>query len=1129
MFFIDEQPDCSWGHECNYVFINQINGNDSTVQKQLPPFLYEDELQEVSISFSITIPVPDFTVPGPNYTTENDNCNLYAVLFNNQPYNWDAISHMFCALREAGYPEDNIYVLSRDGTENTNWSLDLDQDDTDDILELVCDSTNLGNIFSDLEEDMGPDDMLFVFSNVVIDKHSQLNEVDLILWGNEPLEDNDFAEMIEPIDCSRMIFSFAGSHSGGMKDDLENMDNTARKTILTSMNWADMYHVQEFFTSQTGMATYNFFLITALRGYYPDYRSNAPWVPWKPIGEHPDFSELFEEGNVKEKNFDNPEAGGNDDGIQQIQETIEYVREFDYDFEEDANYKSQFDKYGNKEYNNAFATEDLLSLHGISGRVETTQSLSGSFIIGGQLSVETGVELTLDNTTKFNVFESEIVIKPGINDDDNDIHIDGGLLIANGAVFTNACITPWKGIQVWGDITEHQFKLPGHAQAQGKLILDKATIENADIAVSLFDWTDSDPSTGGIIDAKSSLFRNNQRAAEFRTYTNFIPQKNNIQYDNISSFSMCNFLIDGDYLHDIEYNGSQIKLSSVEGISVIGCSFINELDPTPSGRAIHAVNAGFVIKKKCTNPYIQPCTNYLYPLFNGFKHAIEASFHGNTYYPISIRHSNFDNNGVGIYLGNVDYTVIVDNNFDLGWTPGCVNDAGTGIYLDNSHSFAIENNAFVVTNPISGKTYTGIHTNNTNNIYDEIYNNTFGDMVYANYAEGKNWFDNPETGLAYYCNINSSNVWDFYVDAFILPVDGIQKLQGNTNRVAANTFSANALWHFDNNGAYEISYFYNQSSGPDVNKLNRVKPEPIQLTNTCPDHYGGGNEVKLTASAYTQKETDYTSAVNSYNTALSNYNTTNDTVYLEQMSHYNMLLSNAAYDIIRSNLSDTLVHDSLFVLWQEKLGTYTTAENMVDYYIQKGDYVTAMNKVDSLPISFTLSTYNSAEYNYYYDFKDMQTTWLDSGRDIFSLTTSEINDLQAIADSSRGTAGAQARGILNFALDTAYFYTNCIAAPDTSQKSSPVASGNEDTNNSFWIIASPNPASKSINFKYSLSEQKSAVLRLFNQNAKLVDEIVLENGSNIFRYNCSNYKSGVYYYSLNAGNNILKGKIVIIN
>ncbi len=995
---------------------------------------------------------------------------------------------------------------------------------------MECCSTNLNIIFEDLEESLDSDDMLFIYSSVQITIPDSEEEVNLLLWGNEELDDDDFADMIEPIECSRIIFSASHGRSGGIGDNIEDMNNASRKTVLTASDWLHARETSGSFRELTGMIEYDFWLITALRGFYPHYNKNAPWVAWKAIGDHPesDFSDL---SDLAETNFDDESNGGNGDGIYQINETIKYVKRFDKIFH--GHTKSQFEEWGTETYNNAFATEDLLSLSGISGRVNTTQTLSGSFIIGdprnvdgGPLIIEKGVELTLDNQTKFNVFQSVIGIKPGINNANENT--PGGILIANGATITNACTSPWKGIRVCGN-SDHQFTYPDHAQAMGKLILDGATIENAEIAVGNYLDFDGYEDYGGIIYANGSIFKNNKTAAKFRPYSNKYPFPNGKEYNYVSSFNNCSFIIDGGYLHDIKFNGTQIYFHGVKGIKIKGCSFSNETGPLSYGRAIQALDAGFVLTGRCVDPDIYPC-DYVNSYLTGFKHAIEAT---NTKEPskhISIRNSDFENNGVGINLNSVNYAIIVDNNFDLGWTPGCENDAGTGIYLDNSHSFAIENDTFYVANPISGKDYVGIHTNNTNNAGDEIYKNHFDDLVYANYAEGKNWNVLPETGLAYYCNTNSSNTWDFYVhDDDGSGLLGIQLFQGNPNRVAGNAFSANASWHFDNNGAYEISYYYDKygSGIPDANKLYRVKPEPVQLSKICPNQYGGGNEIKLTAAEYAQKETDYTSALNSYNTAQNAYNNTNDSVYLMQMSHYNMLLSEAAYDIIRSDLNDTIAHDSLFVVWQVNLDTYTTAENMVDYYIQKSDYVTAMNKVDSLPINFTLSTYDSAEYNYYYDFKDMQTTWLDSGRDIFSLTTSEISNLQAIADSSKGTAGAQARGILNFALDTAYFYTNCVAVPDISQKSGSYNVGNEI---SYPVIlqVSPNPANHSITFEFSNSlDFEYGYLKIVNSTGKLIDKLPIQEKLGKVDYNVSTLPSGIYYYNFVAGNVLESGKIIV--
>ncbi len=1128
LFFIDEQPEYSWGHECNYVFINQINGNDSIIQKQAPPFQYENKLQEVSIEFSFTIQEPNVSIPGPTYNENNDNCNLYAVLINNFPTAiWSHLSHLYTALREAGYPEENIYVLSNDGTINTNKILNLDNVGGNDILNKECCSTNVAALFNDLKEIIGPDDMLFVYTYTMQQKYpSAPDDIELILWDG-PLEDNLYADMIEQINCSRLIFSASNGYSGGIGDDIENMNNLSRKTVLTSTDWVHNRHVSLNFRDLTGMVEYDFWLITALRGYYPDYYKNAPWVAWEAIGDlsESEFSDL---SDLDEINFDDESNEGNGDGIYQINETIEYVKRFDRKIT--GHTESQFEEWGTKTYNNAFATEDLLSLHGISGRVEYTHSLSGSFIIGGPLFIEKGVELTLDNTTIFNVFKTFIGIKPGIIGAYKST--PGGKLIANGATLTNACTSAWEGIQVCGN-EYHQFTLPDHVQTMGRLILDEATIENAEVAFKNNLYIENyDEFNGGIINAKQTTFNNNTIALMFKGYRNIYDGD---EYDYVSSFTNCSFVIDENYFDENGYEFAQVKMDGVRGIRFKGCTFTNVLGSAPSGVAIESIGAGFFVDEGCRDPDIQPC-DIISSKFNGFMHAIEASNN----YPnniVSIRNSKFENNGIGINLKAVKYAVITDNTFNLGEDGGCRGDAATGIFLDNSHSFAIEDNTFTIDNHQTGTDYYGIDISNTNNPGDEVYANTFNGLTYGNFAEGKNWNVSISRGLAYYCNENTGNTNDFFVSYLEeIEGDGIQSIQGSDSKVTGNTFSTNATMHFDNNGDHEVFYYYDLSSGsetPSGTKLDYVDPEPINLSNTCPTHYGGGDEIKLTSTEYNQKESDYSSALSTYNTSLNKYNGTSDSAlkkqYLEDMSYYNTLMNHAAYDIIRSNLCDTIAHDSLYMVWQGKLDTYTTAENMVDYYISMGEYVTAMHKVDSLPINFTFSAYDSTEYDYYYDLKAMQTAWLDSERDIFSLTTTEISDLETIADSSRGTGGAQARGILNFILDTVYFYTNCPALPDTSNKSGRYFQETENTSESTPVTIHPNPAQNSFRINYKLEDEaEQAIFELYNQQGILIDQIILNQSEKIKIYDCSNLLNGMYYYWVYHKNKRSTGKILIV-
>ncbi len=61
------------------------------------------------------------------------------------------------------------------------------------------------------------------------------------------------------------------------------------------------------------------------------------------------------------------------------------------------------------------------------------------------MSIEPNVELTLDNSTNFHVFDSKVIIEHGKNDIDKDIHIPGVKIIVDGATITRVCDIPWNG------------------------------------------------------------------------------------------------------------------------------------------------------------------------------------------------------------------------------------------------------------------------------------------------------------------------------------------------------------------------------------------------------------------------------------------------------------------------------------------------------------------------------------------------------------------------------------------------------------------------------------------------------------------------------------------------------------
>lgn len=138
-FFIDEDPEYYWGHDCNYVFVNTENRTYSLYEKQIPPFLYLSFMDDVSISYPIRNSITNYNIDNRNDYIPTPEANVndgkYAVLLNggdnyNQIYFWNDISHNYAALIEHGYPKENIFVLSCDGNSmsygGANPSMDLD-------------------------------------------------------------------------------------------------------------------------------------------------------------------------------------------------------------------------------------------------------------------------------------------------------------------------------------------------------------------------------------------------------------------------------------------------------------------------------------------------------------------------------------------------------------------------------------------------------------------------------------------------------------------------------------------------------------------------------------------------------------------------------------------------------------------------------------------------------------------------------------------------------------------------------------------------------------------------------------------------------------------------------------------
>jgi len=875
LFFIDEMPEYGWAHSCKYIFIDQTNGNHWMISKRLPPLRY-GELEPVSTPIVITSVTPDFNIP---YVPPNDsiteNNHLFAVMFTGGELNsgdntifWNALSHMYCGLIEHGFPKDQIFVLSADGdTLQTNPSLDLNNDTIIDILEKPCSKENLDSVFRNLQNVMDDGDMLYVF----VTTHGDLNlsnpgESCFLLWSQEQLWDYEFAEMLDSINCAQMIFNLWACHSGGFADNLNYLQNNdAKKTILTCTDW---FHIipRTGINSELTMDKYNYLVCTALRGWHPDRANNAPWVAKYPIGSDPFFAELFD---TIEINYD--EVGGNNNGIQEIVETVNYIRTYDF----------TFDTFGLKVYNWGFL-EDLLSLYGITGKVKNTQTVNGNFLIGGPLSIESEVELTLDEYANFYIFGPGINIQPEgtftdlgtlylpetaqitVNSSLEPQTVGGGKLIIDGGELTSITNNElWNGVEVYGlpEFSQTYRTLQGEL-VQGQVILHNGgTIRNARVGIMASRYTRRGIGeygyTGGLIYADSGYFINNKIAVQFDPY----------YYPNLSRFERCNFLTTGELLDKSASQTYFVKLLGVNPINFVGCTFENtrsdnEVHYSNRGMGIFSENSGFYINAFCLDQF-NPCTHKRNSIIEKLTRGIYAMNSGTTNSIYIYDALIYDNYQAVYFSGFKEFSSvsILSNTFRNGQAPYW----SYGLYLNDCSGFHVENNEFfeLNLNPVT----IGLIVNNSGTNNNEIYRNTFHNLKFATVSQNKNRNYDPPLhlgGLCYKCNkfitdsLTEPNKIDFTItyDGQFTNTTGIAKNQGtylnSTFGPVGNMFQPNpASNHYD---------FYNEGNGIDYyyhsnNALQfRLQPKPENIfgpvntfsvfdyfdENSCPSTLGGG-------------------------------------------------------------------------------------------------------------------------------------------------------------------------------------------------------------------------------------------------------------------------------------------------
>jgi hypothetical protein len=361
---------------------------------------------------------------------------------------------------------------------------------------------------------------------------------------------------------------------------------------------------------------------------------------------------------------------------------------------------------------------------------------------------------------------------------------DAKLVIEPGArlTLTNSTLTSmdceglmWDGVELQGNylVDQTPFSQQGYLYMQSN-----SEISNAINGINVFgtnvgggvNWSQ----TGGIVRANNSTFRNNIRDVQYLSYG----------FKNYGSFSNCTFITDAA----IKNGGTvstHVSMYHVDGVSFYGNDFLNTttgLYPATSrGRGIRSIEAKYKVTYRCTAllPFGTPCPDADKDgnLFEGLYYGIEANS-ANPFYTIDVRYNTFNDNVRGVYFGGVDYSIVVNNDFNVAEPVG----DSYGLYLDNCTGYQVENNNFMNTH--AGATY-GTIINNSNaggTISDanEIYHNSYDGFYMGAAAINANVQmvgGNPvvNTGLTFKCNDFSNSQ---FFDILIL-FGGVSPFQGS--------------------------------------------------------------------------------------------------------------------------------------------------------------------------------------------------------------------------------------------------------------------------------------------------------------------------------------------------------------
>lgn len=729
-------------------------------------------------------------------------------------------------------------------------------------------------------------------------------------------------------------------------------------------------------------------------------------------------------------------------------------------------------------------------------------------------------------------YKGNIVVMPGSTlTVTGTIHLDstvriivlpGGKLVVDGGTLTSACdCFMWKGIEVVGDRTKHQ-----EPQYQGVVELKNgAVIENAITAIRTGLRDEDWHTTGGIITATNTVFKNNQRSLEFLSYCDTDSAANLL--NNCSYFVGCTFTIDTNNV--LAQNNRQftnhVTMWDVKNVRFKGCTFENKMNRGRlcEGKGIATIDAGFSLT---TYPF--PYATYsgggsflpdtfLFNTFTGFYTAVEVTTTGNQY-AVKLDETKFNNNqqAISVYGNNHVEVIRCDVN-QTDYKASMVYQR-KGISLENSTGYHIEKNQFYdyyySPSSQSNNSKYGIKITNSGTNNNRIYKNDFTKMANGILVSGTN--GNVKRGLQFICNNFSTNDYDIRLMHYAT----IAPCQGQINSGADNNFSGTYDYNIYNSSLPDITYLYSSSNPAHYPSLAyHVTPLSNGIsTNPC---YSTIFDINLNRTDY--NTSDLAAMVSAYQELdsarvsqleMTEEGTYNTSPVSPEMMALQQEASDLYYKAVRQIMLDSLTDMATLAEW------HATASVFADPY----SWSETMYQMNETAEYASIVTDDTAERDNYAAFRALKSECAslttEKGVNWYAMSEEQIERLIRIAELNTGRTSVMAKGILCF------FFNICYEDVDeTINTRSAICQGEglsdtlfesvtktkyideqENTQESNLVIY-PNPTNQTFSISFSEAQESVKQVRIINMQGKVV--LSQENPSNNV-VNIANLPVGMY-------------------